>query len=140
MEDLPLYEADVSSLNWKRKFRFFSFKTQNNHNEAIHLCYECYNHFSENNTRSTKLRYDPLWPSFVWSLLSNEKIQSIYGIKFWQLLCPKIRRWWLHSVTECIPFYYKNKVSLEEPQSIFIDNTCERNIFLEKSKVINLGI
>ena len=139
IEDLPLFEIELSSLNRRRKFRFLSKKERNNQNDYIHLCKECLNHFSEKTTRSTKLRYDYLWPSFIWSLLTNTKIQSIYGTKIWQFLCPKMRRWWLHSVSESIPFFEENRVTLEEPRPIFSDNTENRNTFMKKIKSDKLG-
>jgi len=71
--------------------------------------------------------------------LTNEKLLDIYGTKLWQFLPTPLREWWFLSLFDNIPYFNENTITLEEPPSIFYDNTEDTNAFTTQIKSDKLG-
>lgn len=66
------------------------------------------------------------WPGFLWSLLKDEEIHSLYGTDIWKFIPLQWRHWWLPAVSYHFPLFF-NDVSIENPPPIFKDISHEIN-------------
>ena len=65
-------------------------------------------------------KYNNLWPSFIWNLLSDEKVREVYGIKVWKFI-PKVwRQWWIDSIRIFVEYTDAN---IDYPEPYFYDVT-----------------
>ena len=133
IKELYLHQVERTEVNRKRKFRFFN--NRNTRQHYLHFCDECFHYFTEGSETS---KYKFMWPSFIWSMLTNEKLRQSYGTKIWQLLPNTLREWWFYSIVED-PFFIENEITLLEPSSIFKDNTQDTNEFNLNIKSHKLG-
>ena len=92
------------------------------------LCKEC-SHFlvrEKDKTKASKNKFT--WPSFVWTVLNNEKVKNAYGNKVWQFLPWQWRYWWIDTIKEKCPETYGD-VTIKSPPCIFIDKTHEKKVW-----------
>ena len=59
----------------RRKFRFIRVS---NTEDQIVLCSECTVFLTDNNKKKAK-KYEYIWPSFIWSFITNSQVQEYYN-------------------------------------------------------------
>ena len=75
------------------------------------------------------------WPGFVWSILSDQELVTIYGQRIWQFIPQTWRYWWITSAADL----FTDEVSLHHPQSVFVDKTMEINEWDTDIESMNLS-
>jgi hypothetical protein len=113
----------------------------NDESNAIDLivCRECYNHLTLDPKRKKKHQtYNfskNTWSGFIWSMLSDKKLVQKYESRIWQLIPRTWRYWWIDDAISL----FNDRISLDSPEPIISDRTCEMNEFESDIKSMNLG-
>ena len=110
---------NVGDIRRQRKFKSFD---TNAIEDGILLCKECSNHLTKED-KETYNNVSNVWPAFMWSLLSNLKVQEAYGRRIWTFIPELWRYWWIGECTRLVPSL--NNVSIRNPRAIFSDRTVE---------------
>ena len=55
--------------------------------------------------------------------LTHQDLHLIYGMKLWQFIPYTWRHWWLDKAA----FYFDTDITMDHPESIFIDKTRDNN-------------
>ena len=120
-----LYELDFilassSSVRKKRKFKFVT-ATQSTREQWYSLCHECHNHLVviDDSKEANESRY--AFPGFIWSVLSDVKLQRLYGLSLWEY-------WWLDSTRSFDCFQL---ATLDHPEAILEDKSNDLNTWDE---------
>ena len=90
-------------------------------NEEVKLCKECFTFLTSRNGDSYHTQN--CWPSFVWYVLQDENVRSIYGCNVWKLIPTEWRYWWIDEVKRRFDCY--SNVSIEFPTSFFAERTAD---------------
>ena len=117
---LSFIETTTLYVNCRRKFKFVP-STQNEDNASnIILCKQCHNHLTTDNMEVAKDMKN-CWPGFIWGILNDENIQSVYGDAIWRFLPHQWRLWWLDSCQFYIPSLLN--ITLDHPTPFIVDIT-----------------
>ena len=76
----------------------------------------------DDSNQANESRYS--FPGFIWSVLSDDKLQQHYGLSLWEFIPKPWRYWWLDSARsfECFQL-----ATLDHPEAIFEDKSIELN-------------
>ena len=88
--------ASRDEIRKRRKFKFV--KSTNNTNERWYcLCHDCHSHLVtlDDSKEANEARY--IFPSFIWSILSDVDLQCHYGLFLWEFIPKPWHYWWLNS-------------------------------------------
>jgi hypothetical protein len=133
---LDVYETDIQErlipnkpARFRRKFCLMKYEdvatNRSDENVSVALCRLCYNYLRADIAAN---QIEVVWPALFWSWLSNIPLQQQYGNYIWKLIPIKWRPWWIKTVTKYN--VYRN-VTINEPESIFIDQTPYRNHYIK---------
>ena len=108
--------------------------------DSVSLCDECAHYLVSNHAPIAKdaRNYKYTWPSFFWSLLSNENVHHAYGSQAWNLIPFEMRHWWIDAVKE-LPGNTFEDISIRHPEPIVIDKTTDLSTFLQKMESFDLA-
>ena len=110
------YDHQRNSLIRRKKFRFVECSKST---EYVILCDECAKYLTQKNGNI----YKNMWPSFIWYVISNVQLNTIYGLSIWKFIPESWRNWWRVHV---------NLSNL--PSSLFIDQTKQLRQFQDSIK------
>ena len=71
----------------RRHFRFV--RIDDSSEELVGLCLECSEYLSNHDKKGRSFEY--LWPSFVWTLLTDKAVLEVYGKDIWRFVPVKWR-------------------------------------------------
>ena len=114
---LELFQVPMNTIKFRKSYKdFFS---QIDRSTLVTLCKQCVTYF----THPDKPTYSCMWPSFIWYLFREEKVQSIYGDNVWKFIPISWRKWWIEAVTVDPEnsIATLSNVTLESPPSYFVD-------------------
>ena len=104
---MPVQTNEVETRYSKKKFKFFE---SNGNKTHIMFCRNCKQLFESGN----KVTYKIVWPSFMWSFLSDRTLQENYGNRLLSILPSKWRYWWAHNFCD---------ITLKKPDDVVRDVT-----------------
>ena len=98
------------------KFRTFKWPDVD---DRVTLCEPCHGYFTTEDDVKAKSAMN-VWPSFMYNLLLDKDIQSVYGMDIWRYFPMNWRRWWIRSipVVECF-----EDMTMNHPSSLFRDRS-----------------
>jgi hypothetical protein len=108
-----------------RRRKFKNIRISSSHVSICTLCTECKNHLTTNDNKEAS-KDENIWPSFIWTLLSNSRIHGIYGRMIWKFIPTKWRHWWINELKASFPIVFA-QITIENPIPIFVDRTIESN-------------
>ena len=79
------------------------------------LCTECEQYLTRHDNYQNE-QY--CWPSFLCSLLSNERCHNVYGNYIWRLIPTEFRYWWVNYIRDAFPQVF-HEATIEFPSPIF---------------------
>ena len=102
--------------------------SSNNESTAslVTLCTQCATHLTlETSTANKKIfnSDENTWPGFIWSFISDEHLQNIYGTHLWKFIPTTWRYWWIENARHL----FSEPISIDIPHSVFVDKTKEIN-------------
>ena len=106
-----------------RSRKFKNFTTSRNENLQHIICKECKIYLTTDNEHE---KDKCSWPSFLWKLLLNEEIISIYGCHVWKLIPRQWRFWFIESLKEFEPQNYE-RITIDFPPPLVQDVSEKRH-------------
>lgn len=99
---LHLIQQDKDNIKGRKKFKDAD-SFANSNKETYILCKECNKYLTltakEINDSANIVNAASIeWCSFIWSILSNEKIHEKYGALIWRFIPLNWRPWWINSL------------------------------------------
>ena len=123
-----LYIERFTSFEIQKRRRFKFIRSSNDEDNAINLllCQECSLHLTLETSKVNAKVYNSAknsWPGFIWSVFADVSLIVKYDTRIWQMIPQTWRYWWINSVQIC----FSTDISIQMPQSIFVDKTVEMN-------------
>ena len=116
-EDWLTFVVEEKERMCKRiKFRTFKWPDVD---DRVTLCEPCHGYFTTEYDVEAESAMN-VWPSFMYNMLLDKDIQSVYGMDIWRYFSMNWRRWWIRSipVVECF-----EDVTMNHPSSLFRDRS-----------------
>ena len=106
-----------------QRTKFRRIRSSSSHIRTFWLCKECDCYLVselDNKKASSSIN---MWPSFIWSTLTNIKVIDTYGYTVWKLIPTPWRYWWIDNI-HLFQHEYSN-VTIDYPEPIIVDRSIE---------------